>query len=176
MAYTSDHGPPLFDATQDWDPASGTAPPTLNDTNTEPPAFPRIVIDKCTGWRSLPDREDRRAPRTVGVGEVKYPARETGKTLVYECRVEALAREDLTLTQNALLQGFADTDEGVMTVTPWAVPGGVVWTFSAAVTALEFDPSWTLSGESGSVTYEWAFVLTLRMSDPLFYTGGTGYR
>ena len=115
MAYTSAHGPPLFDATHAWDPASGTSPPPINNTNTSPPVFPRIAIDKCTGWRSLPDREDRRAPCTVGVGEVKYPARETGKTLVYECRIEALARADLLATQNAVLQGFADTDEGVMT-------------------------------------------------------------
>lgn len=175
MAYDVSHGPPMLDATHAWDPATATAPPTLGDTQKEPMELPQVVIDGITGWRSLPELVDNRAPRTFGVGEVVYPPRTLGKTLVYECRLQADDRLELLEDQNAIVIGFGDRSaEGEMTVTPWAAPGGVAWTYTALVTDLQFDPKWTLDGES-QITYEWPFVLTLRMSDPRFYTSGTGY-
>lgn len=175
MPYDASHGPPMLDATHAWDPATATAPPTLGDSHTDTLILPRIVIDRITGWRNLPDLVDNRSPRTFGVGEKPYPPRQTGKTLVYEARLQADDRLELLAAQNALLIGFGDRDvEGVMTVTPWTLPGGVAWTYSALVLDLQFDPAWTLDGAS-RITYEWPFTLTLRMSDPHFYTGGTGY-
>lgn len=171
MAYTVLHGPPALDATHEWAPATAADPPALGDTHKQPMVLPQIVIDRITGWRSLPELVDNRAPRTFGAGEVVYPPRTLGKTLVYECRVQADDREDLLLLQNDVVVGFGDRGvEGVMTVTPWTAPGGVVWTYSALVTDLQFDPAWKLDGES-QITYEWAFTLTLRMSTPYFFTG-----
>lgn len=173
MAYTATHGPPALDAIHTWNPATATDPPALGDTHLEPMVLPQIVIDGITGWRDLPELVDNRAPRTFGVGEVAYPPRTLGKTLVYECRLQADDREELLEEQHALITGFGDrATEGVMTVTPWAAPGGVAWTYSALVLDLKFDAKWKLDGES-QVTYEWPFVLTLRMSDPHFYTGET---
>lgn len=175
MAYTAAHGPPLKDALHQWSPATGSAPPVINDTNTEPGEFPRIVLNNCLGWRSLPELVDNRAPRSFGAGEITYPARRLGKTLPYECTLQGTDREAFILMQNQVVQGFSGQDaEGVMTVTPWPVPGGVVWTYSARVLDLQFDPEWKLDGER-EIAYEWGFVLTLRMSDARFFTGGTGY-
>ncbi len=173
MAYDATHGPPARDATHQWNPAGSGAPPVLGDTNKEPLVLPQIRIERITGWRDLPEMVDNRAGRTAGPGEIVYPPRFLGKTLVYECIVQSDDREETMFVQNGVVGGFGDRDvEGVMTVTPWAAPGGAVWTYSALVTDLKFDPSWTLSRES-AFPYEWPFVLTLRMSDPLFYTGET---
>lgn len=173
MAYSDIHGPPALDATHNWTPPITSAPPTLGDTHVEPPVLPQIEIKGITGWRDTPEMVDNRAPKTVGIGEVLYPPRFLGKTLVYECEMQAgpSGREDLLAMQMSLVVGFGDRDsEGVMTVTPWPAPGGVPWTYSALVTDLKFDPAWALDGES-QVTYRWGFTLTLRMSDPHFYTG-----
>lgn len=175
MAYTASHGPPALDATHQWDPPTTSNPPVLGDTHTEPIDLPQTQILGITGWRDLPEMVDNRAARTFGVGEVVYPPRYLGKTLVYECELQSDDREDLLGTQNGIVAGFGDRDtEGVMTVTPWPAPGGVVWTFSALVTDLKFDAAWKLDGQS-IIRYRWGFTLTLRMSDPKFYTGGTGY-
>jgi hypothetical protein len=177
MAYSVLHGPPMKDATHEWVPATGTPPPVFNDINTdpEPIIYPAVALDNVANWRGLPELVDNRDPRTFGIGEVAYPSRQIGKTLVYECRLQGDDREDFILAQNEIVQGFPDQDgEGTMTVTPWTVPGGVVWTFSARVLDLQWDEAWKLDGER-EVTYEWGFTLTLRMSDPRFWTGGVGY-
>ena len=175
MAYTASHGPPLLDATHQWNPAAAADPPLLNDINTEPIDLPQIAVLACTGWRDAPEIVDNRAPRTFGVGEVVYPARVLGKTLVYECEIQSDDRLDMMTLQMGVVIGFGDRSaQGVMTVTPWPAPGGVAWTYTALVTDVKFDPAWKLDGES-QITYRWGFTITLRMADPLFYTGGTGY-
>lgn len=174
MPYTAAHGPSWYDAIQTWDPPLAAAPPALNNVNTSPPVWPRTRLDAITGWRDLPDMTDNRDPRTFGIGDALYPPRFAGKTLVYEGAIEAMDRLDFAALQHAMVTGYGDRDtEGVMTLTPWASPGGVVWTFSALVLALTFEKAPILSGNG--VIYEWPFVLTLRMSDPHFYTGGIGY-
>lgn len=175
MAYTVTHGPPALDATHQWAPAAGSAPPVLNDAGTSTLTLPRIELDDIQNWRGRPETVDNRAARTYGVGEVVYPARTLGKTIVYEGKVQGgQDREAFLAHQNAMVVGFANTDTGTMTVSPWPVPGGVVWTFTARVLDLQFDPGWVLDGER-PITYEWGFALTLRMGDPLFYTGGGGH-
>lgn len=182
MAYTAAHGPPALDAVHTWAPPTATAPPALGDTQREPIVLPQIQVLRITGLRGLPEFVDNRVARTLGMGEIPLPSRTTGRTLVYECEVQTgpddltgVAREDLLAAQNALIVGFGDRDtEGVMTITPWAAPGGVVWTYSARATDLQFDPEWKLDAQT-VIAYRWGFSLTLRMSDPLFYTGGVGY-
>lgn len=169
-----EHGPPPWSvAFHDWTPATGTAPPTINDVRATPRAYPEIELDRVTGWRGGTEIEDNRAPRTFRPGEVPYPARYLGKTRIYEGRVVAKDPFGLTLVQNNLVIGFADQNaEGSMAVAPWpafAADPPVVWTYAARVAAFDFDPDFTISDDGG--TYEWAFVLTLRLSDHLFYTG-----
>lgn len=176
MAYTAADGPPDVDATHAWAPAAGTAPPTLNNRATDPATLPWIKVDGIQGWRSLPESEDNRAPRTKGDGEITYHGRKLGKTLVYEARVMAKTRETMRTALSGTMRGYAlsTDDEGEMTVTPFAAPGGVVWTFSARVIDLQADRSFDYS-DKRRAAYQWGFTISLRMSDPLFYTGGVGY-
>lgn len=177
---TTTHGPVWQLSKHQWAPATGTAPPVLNDAYAVPRVFPEIALDRVNGWRSSPELDDRRAPRTVGVGEVPYPSRTLGKLLVYEGRIVARGTDTGVLAvlekQMAFVTGFANMDgEGTMTVTPWTAPyGGTVWTFTARVMGWDFDPNWEVVGGEGAFV-EWPFRLTLRMSDPRFYTGGVGY-
>lgn len=176
MAYVAADGPPDIDATHAWAPAAGTAPPTLNARATDPATLPWIKVDGIAGWRSLAESEDNRDKRTYGDGEIPYTSRKLGKTIVYECRVLAKTRETVRNKLSLTLAGFArSTDaEGVMTVTPYAVPGGVVWTYSARVIDMQADRSFSYDSNRRA-NFQWGFTISLRMSDPLFYTGGVGY-
>ncbi len=177
MAYTTAHGPPLFDATHAWEPETATAPPVLNDANKVPRVLPQIVIDGCENFYGLPDLVANAVGRTVGVGELLDPPRQTGKTIVYEGRIEADDREELMATLIAMGRGFGDRDvEGTMTITPWAPFAGtgddlIVWTFSALVTDFRPEKAWVLTDG----LYEWGFSLTLRMSDPFFHAEEATY-
>lgn len=173
MAYVYNDGPPDLDATHAWAPETGGAPPTINNRATDPATLPWIKLDGIQGWRSLPEADDNRAPRTATDGEQPYPGRRLGKTLVYECRVLAKTRSDVRQKLNLTLQGYGRSfsDEGVMTVTPYTVPGGIVWTFSARVIDLQADRSFTYS-DRRRASFQWGFTISLRMSDPLFYTAG----
>lgn len=178
MAYVATDGPPDLDATHAWAPLAGTAPPTLNAAGTvaTPPALPWVKVLSIDGWRDLPETVDNRAPRTVGEGEVVYPARVLGKTIVYQCEVRAASRESVRGTLSALIAGFglSISDEGTMTTTPFTVPGGVSWTFKARLLAIDSDSAFTVkSGLWGQ--YRQGVTISLRMSDPRFYTGGVGY-
>jgi hypothetical protein len=182
MPYAVEHGPPDLDAIHTWTPATGQgAPPSLNDVRAGLTAatrsWPEIELHEIQGWRDLPDMQDNREGRTASIGDMPYPARTLGKTLVYKGAVIALDRLSLRETVNAIVQGFGDPDtgehpEGEMTVTPWAVPGGIVWTFTARVMGLAWDPAWNLEDDG---FFGVGFTLTLRMSDPLFYTSAVGY-
>lgn len=178
MAYVATDGPPDIDAKHAWAPLAGTAPPTLNVSGTggAPPVLPWVKVLAIDGWRDMPETVDNRAGRTFGIGEVPYPARILGKTLVYQCEVRAVSRESVRTALSAVLRGFyaSASDEGTMTVTPFTVPGGVVWTYKARTLAVDADSTLTLaSGVWGP--YRWGLTISLRMADPLFYTGGVGY-
>lgn len=178
MAYIATDGPPDIDATHAWAPLAGTAPPTLNVAGTGAAAavLPWVKVRAIDGWRDLPETVDNRAPRTFGDGEIAYPARLLGKTVVYQLEVQAASRESVRGTLSALVAGFglSTSDEGTMTVTPFSVPGGPAWTFTARTLAIDADSAFTkLTGVWGP--FRWGLTISLRMSDPRFYTGGVGY-
>lgn len=177
MAYVANDGPPDIDAKHAWVPAAGTSPPVLNDPGAGgPPPLPWVKVTAIDGFRDMPEMVDNRAPRTFGAGEITYPARVLGKTLVYQCEIRAASRESVRGTLSALLRGYyaSRSDEGTMTITPYTIPGGVVWTYTARCLAIDADSSFSLArGVWGP--YRWGLTISLRMSDPLFYTGGTGY-
>lgn len=169
MAYSATTGPPSLDATHAWTPAVGTGV-TLNARITDPATFPWIKVDRITGWRSLPEAEDNRVPRTYGTGEIVYPSRLLGKTITYEGRVLAKSREDVHTPLHTMLQAFgASMDaEGLMTVTPYTAPGGVVWTYHARVLSLTPDQAWQWFPRRVA-QYQWGWQLNMRLSDPFFY-------
>lgn len=177
MAYTTSHAPPLMDATHAWNPAGAGAPPVLNDCNATPRVLPQVVLTGCENYYALPDQVANVVGKTVGVGTVRDPPRELGKTIVYTGYIEAADRYSLATVLGAMGRGFGDrVAEGVMTVTPWPKPGpvsgGVVWTFSGLVTDMKPDATWVLE-DSG--LFVWGFSLTINMSDPIMYTSGATY-
>lgn len=177
MSYTVDDGPPDLTAVHGWSPATGGAPPAINQQGgTNPPTMPWVRLLGITGWRSLPENEDLRDARTFGDGEIPYPSRKLGKTLVYELRVEARTVQSVQRCMTAVQRGFGDMNgEGQMTITPYgSFGGGVTWTYRARV--MDFEPGsvwafWPQRYEH----FTWEAALTLRMSDPYFYSGGVGY-
>jgi hypothetical protein len=159
MTYVTGDGPPDIDATHAWAPVTGTAPPTLNVAGAggAAPVLPWIKVRAIDGWRDFPETIDNRAGRTFGVGEIAYPARVLGKTVVYQCEVQAATRESARGTLSLAIAGF-----------------GPAWTYTGRVIALDSDSTFTkLSGVWGP--FRWGFTLSIRMSDPRFYTGGVGY-
>ena len=177
MAYVAADGPPDIDATHAWVPATGSAPPTLNVAGTggNPPVLPWVKVLGIDGWRDAPEIVDNRAARTFGVGEIAYPARMLGRTVVYQLEARAVSRESVRGAVSACMTGFmTNMSEGTMTVTPFTVPGGVVWTYTGRVIALDADSTFTkAAGVWGP--FRWGLTVTIRMSNPLFYTGAVGY-
>jgi hypothetical protein len=177
VSYTVGDGPPDLTAIHGWAPATGDPPPEINQQGgTNPPTMPWVRLLGITGWRSLPENEDLREARTFGDGEIVYPSRLLGKTIVYELRMVAQTVQDVQRTMTGVQRGFGDMNaEGVMTVAPLAsFGGGVVWTYRARVMDFEPTPLW----EFWPHRYEqftWEAALTLRMSDPYFYVDGVGY-
>lgn len=171
MPFTIADGPPGIDATHAWAPGSGSAPPVLNAWDIMAPTWPRIRIEQITGWRSLPDADDNRSPRTSDHGEFIWPGKMLGKTVVYEGEVRTLDWQTLRLPVNQMLQGYSERSlPGVMTVTPFAWIGGPVWTYNARVVSLDFDPKPEyIPGMTEAL--RWGFSLTMRMHDPYFYSG-----
>lgn len=184
MAYTAEHGPPDVDGTHAWTPFVGTPPPVLNDQSTWPRTRFMPDGDAITGFRALPESDDNREPRTNFDGEVGYPGRKVGKTLAYEMEVVSDSLQGLRFVQTGILNGFQDMSRlGLMTITPFAYIGGVVWQYKARVLSCEFDakPVWDeraidLIGGGRMAAWTWPFHLSLRMLDPFFYTPtyGTG--
>jgi len=175
MTYTVAHGPPDIEAIHQWNNGSPLPPAINNQGNTYPPTLPYVRLDGITGWRSLPESDDFRAPRTNADGEVTYPGRLLGKTVVYEGRVMARDMESLRSTMAGLTRGFGNmSTNGTMTVTPYAWIGGPVWTFTARVLSFDADRDFEWN-RALYVPFRHSFQLNLRMADPRFYSGGIGY-
>jgi hypothetical protein len=165
--------PPYLAAVHQWTTAAGDAAARFNDQVTSPPTLPWTRVRQITGWRALPESDDNRQPRTYGDGEIVYPGRKLGKTLVYECTVEARTMQTVEDTMGAIVQGFGDmSGEGRMDVIPYS--GAATWTYHARVIDLQVEPVWDWN-ENRRTVFEWGFTLSLRMSDPHFYLAGTPY-
>lgn len=175
MTYVAADGPPDVDAKHVWSPATGSAPPTINDWDA---GLPLIELVQITNWRGAPEADDFRDPRTATVGEVGYPGRLLGKTVVYEMKARADSREALRSAITGLVNGFGDRSGlGTMTVTPLAAIGGVAWQYQARVVDFTPEPLWTYD-QYLEGAWRHGASLSLRMLDPYFYTpnlAGTAY-
>lgn len=176
MAYIVADGPPDTDATHAWTPASGSSPPTLNNPLTFPATKPWAQVLSIPGWWDPPDMEDHRDGRTAGPYEIPYPPVILGKTLVYEGAIWADDEQTFRNFTRAIQRGFTTDrlNEGLMTVTPYASIGGPVWTFNARCLDFKPDKDFTWSRNRPTGRFRRGFMLTLRMSNPRFYTGGVG--
>lgn len=178
MAFLVAHGPPPPQVlTHAWAPVTGPTPPILGDKGDVAPAqLPYIKVLNVRGWRNSPEIEDNRDGRTAGPGEYPYPIRTLGKPLVYKAEAWAENLWDITSLINACTLGFTtnQSDEGQMTLTPYSGYGGPVWTYGARM--IDFDPDEDYTFNRNRVgKFRWGFLLSFRMSDRLFYTGGVGY-
>lgn len=171
---------PTTHGTHAWAPVTGSAPPVLYDQGGSGTAAPNSVewvkINGIQGWRDLPEIVDNRAPRTFGVGEVLYPPRVLGKTVVY--LLEARAANDTAVHElvSDIVNGFGQdlmagtTEEGVMTVTPFE--GVTAYTFSGRVIAIDPDDEPKIL-RGVPLPHRWVLTVSIRMSDPQFYNGPT---
>lgn len=176
MPYDASHGPPDIDATHAWTPAAGAPPPIINDRLTDPPTLPWIKLLGIDGWGDLPEMQDNSEPVTYGAGELPYPTTILGKTVVYRWEARARTREEIRATEFALRQGYGRSLDalGTMTVTPYAAPGGVVWTLQGRVLQFTRDPTFSYL-PTLRAPFRWAGTIAIRMLRPYFTSGGTEY-
>lgn len=178
MAYEVQDGPPDLEAVHQWDPGGtefNAAPWPINRQELKDTGFPWIKLLGITGWRALPESDDNREPRTLIHGEIAYPGKLLGKTVVYECQIRATTKQLVLRGLTAAVNGFGEKGIlGVMTVTPYASIGGPTWTYNARVLDLTHDnaPTW-----SRKFVDAWriGFSLSLRMTDPFFFAEGNPY-
>ncbi len=166
---------PSTRGTHTWAPVTGTPPPVLYEQGGGAPnSADWIKVLGIGGWRDLPEMVDNRAPRTFGVGEVVYPPRVLGKTLVYGLEARAESDELVHELVSDLLNGFGTdliegiTDEGVMTIEPFVA--ATTWTFSGRVIAVDPDDEPTFL-RGVRLPHRWRLSVSIRMSDPRFYNG-----
>jgi hypothetical protein len=135
----------------------------LNDRH--PAGAARYVIDKLTGWYSLPEIEDAR--RTAGShrGEVVLPTYPRGKTVVYEGRVEARTLPAWRGAYRALLASFQERNaEGQMLLL-----GETQWFIRARVLQLDADDDPDRLDPRRPWPFTAPFTLGLRQSDGRTY-------
>lgn len=176
MAYVAADGPPSIDATHAWAPLAGTAPPVLNDRGGDPPVPPWIKVIRIDGWLALAELLENSDPVTYGIGEKPYPTRKIGRTVVYVCEARAKTRETLARTVFTAMEGFnrSTSELGVMTVTPYPAPGGVVWTFGGRVQQALPDAAFSYF-PLRRLPFRHGFTVSMRLHNPRFYQGATAY-
>jgi hypothetical protein len=126
----------------------------------------RYVIDKLTGWYSLPEIEDARRSSGSKRGEVVLPTYPRGKTVVYEERIEAKTLPAWRSAYRALASAFQfRNEEGYM----YLLGSPVEWFFRARVMQMDADDDpanidprrpWPLTG---------GFQIGLRLGDARTY-------
>lgn len=169
--YTTAHGVPVRDAVWTFAPATGSAPPAINDHSTS-----WIQLLNAPGLNDAPEADDNREPRTNVDGEIIYPGFKLGRT--FSLSLLILAEDELAMLAllTGLRRGYTTNmnAEGTFTVTPYSGRGGPVWTFGARILAFDPEDDFTFSRHR-VWKYRWAVAIQARMSNPLFYVGATGY-
>jgi hypothetical protein len=133
---------------------------------------PYYLIRKLDGWRSLPDTEDSAETAQGRPGEIPRATRRAGKTVAYECVCVGRTPIQMHEGMDALLEAFQDTDpDGEMVVSPFTASFGSSYFYRARVLALISDDEW-IAGPSHTRSGGWerAFIVSLRMHDPHFYS------
>ncbi len=158
---------PGLDATHVWNNAV-----TLQGDSDAILTPPYYLIRKIDGWRSLPDTEDSAETAQGRSGEIPRSTRRAGKTVAYECVCVGRTPLQMHEGMDALLEAFQDTDpDGEMVVSPFTASFGSSYFYRARVLALISDDEW-IAGPSHTRSGGWerAFIVSLRMHDPHFYS------
>lgn len=170
--YAYEDGPPDTDAMHTWTPVDGAPPPIIGDQGSVwPPALPYLKLIEIEGWLRSAELEDNRAGRTFGFGDFVYPSRKLGKTLVYKLQARAGTLVECRRLVADTIAGFdaSTDDEGAMVVEPYEYIGGLSWTFGAR--CIDYNPDATFSYfPRRRAAFRQNISVTLRMSDPHFYT------
>lgn len=185
-------GPLGLEALHVWTPPqgiiSGGIPDfTLNDRSLLWPldgyAF---KLKSIQGLHALPEFIDEREAALGRPGELVYDAQAGGKNVVYSGDIIASTLQYLRRGANVMRQAFgamsreggrvhewAQSGEGMMTITPHASYGSENHIFFARTASLEIGDE-QLDGPSRVPSpYRRPFVLTLRLADPRIYHATT---
>jgi len=157
---------PGLDATHVWNSAI-----TLQGDSDAILTPPYYLIRKIDGWRSLPDTEDSAEIAQGRSGEIDRATQRAGKTVVYQGVCVGRTPLQMHSGIDALLEAFQDTAPGEMTVSPFTASFGSSYFYRARALAFVSDDEW-IAGPSHTRSGGWerAFVLSLKMHDPHFYS------
>lgn len=149
---------------QGWHSLNGI---TMNDLT--PGHWPRVFLTSITGLRDRADSADNRELNTGRVGETVYPSLQGGKTLVYTGILQAKDPVSLEVARSSLLYATYTEDVLPMLFTPPPARGGVAFFTPVRVLACTIDDDFTYIPTSMPSPWQRAFILTVRMSQPVFY-------
>lgn len=159
-------GPRGLEATHVWTPDEpATSPVVLNDRG----ALPRFWLDKIGGFKSLPEADDNRQPRTARIGESPLPGLVRGKTITPEGRIQATSLQELRQQESLLQAALGERDlEGGWAAVPKPELGDNThyWETRGRVLQLDIDDEFTYDANAQPTPWQKAFLLGIRLSDP----------
>jgi hypothetical protein len=131
----------------------------------------RVKLDQIGNFRSLPESDDNRDSPAGRIGERAWPSLQRGKTMTYEGWVQSPTLQALRAYQTQLTRFLGDkNNEGRMVIRPHGDYGSMVTRFDARVIDLEIPEEQTVGPRHPMKPWQRPFTLTLRMSDPRFYS------
>lgn len=163
---------PGIEARHTWQPADGD-PFSLGGVDfVARNLWPNYRMQKIEGRHDKADLEDKRDPATARLGEIARRTLKRGKTEAWTGTVRARSLPELRAGVSALAAAFTGDDEGEMTIhAPASYPGLPDFTYRARCTAFS-APDEQTRGPDAQETGGWErdFVLTLRLSDPRYFS------
>jgi len=165
MAVAMTDGPLGLEAMHVWAPDDGGDPITLNDRTS----MPRFWFDSIGAFKSLPDADDNRQPRTARVGESVFPSLVRGRTFTPQGRIMARSPQELRQMQALLHRALGERDkEGLWASVPNAAYGDNThyWQTRARVIQLDCDDDFQADVDAMPSPWQLAFTLGVRQSDP----------
>lgn len=139
--------------------------------NRQSVGLPCIHFDRMPGFRSMPEMEDLRAPRTAQVGEVAYPSVPRGKTFTVEGRLMGTTMDEVRVLEAQLKTVLVG--DGLGKELTWTVLDGFNWGALVRLLHLDIDEEWKFSPRNVWGPYQLTFIMGFRMGDPR-WTSGTG--
>lgn len=152
----------------------------LNELSTNPRnGGSRVKLTTIGNFRSLPESDDNRDAPAGRIGERAWPSLQRGKTITYEGWLQSPTLQALRAYSTQFTRFLGDkNNEGRMVIRPHSDYGTVRTRFDARVIDLEIPEEQTVGPNHPMKPWQRPFTLTLRLSDPRFYSAsviaGTG--
>lgn len=176
MTVLLEDGPGGLENTHIYTP-SGGASLTMNLLQSgDSVLLPRIKFEDMPGFRSLPDADNHRAPRTGRQGENVYRSLVRGKSWSVTGKLQAANLASLRALERSLMLALAERNlEGTWASVPlpaWAdgeeVEAGH-WEAELRVVQYEPDTSFKAGVSALPTAYQLGFLLGVQMSDARWY-------